>query len=96
MKFDGGDNGIAQFGGISGRVFSDRGTGVRVRCEDFLNILSRNPEPLVIVTAEGFFTKLYKYATAYKGFVFFTESLDKLELSNNIEVIQATSISSEI
>jgi hypothetical protein len=96
MKFDGGDNSIAQFGGISGRVFSDRGTGVRVRCEDFLNILSRNPEPLVIVSAEGFFTKLYKYATAYKGFVFFTESLDKLEFDASIEVIQATSISSEI
>ncbi|MBF2064601.1 MAG: hypothetical protein IGS39_09310 [Calothrix sp. C42_A2020_038] len=90
MKLDGREN------GISGRIFSDRGTGVRVRCEDFLNILDKNPDPLVIVTAEGFFTKLYKYATAYKGFVFFTESLDKLEFNSNIEVINATSISTEI
>lgn len=90
MKLNGREN------GITGKVFSDRGTGVRVQCEDFLSILSKHPDPLVIVTVEGYFTKLYKYATAYKGFVFFTESLDKLEFTSNIEIINAISISAEI
>jgi hypothetical protein len=86
----------AQFSPISGRIFTDRGTGVRIQLEDFLTILSRNQDPLVIVTSEGLFTKIYKYVTAYKGFVFFTESLDRLDFSSNIEIIYAQSISSDI
>jgi hypothetical protein len=81
---------------IGGRIFTERGTGVCVKLEDFLTILSKSEQPLVIVTSEGFFTKIYKYVTAYKGFVFFTESLDKLELDSNIEVIYAQSLATDI
>ena len=95
MTLYGGD-GKAQIANISGEIFTDRGTGVRVKLEDFLTILSRNQDPLVIVTSEGLFTKIYKYITAYKGFVFFTESLDRLDFSSNIEIIYAQSLSSDI
>jgi hypothetical protein len=37
-----------------------------------------------------------KYVTAYKGFVFFTESLDKLDFGSNIEVIYAQSLGTDI
>ncbi|MEB3219358.1 MAG: hypothetical protein VKN72_24420 [Nostocales cyanobacterium 94392] len=94
MKFDSCD--AAQHTGISGRIFTDRGTGVRVKPEDFMTIISRNKESLVVETAEGFFTKIYKYATAYKGFVFFTESLNRLQFTAHTEIIQAQSISSDI
>jgi hypothetical protein len=94
MKFSG--NGSGQSDLAFGTIFTDRGTGVRLKCEDFLNIIAKNPEPLVIVTVEGFFTKIYKYATAYRGFIFFTESLDRLEFASNIELIQAQGISAEI
>lgn len=94
MKLDGDSESAAN--GILGGIFTDRGTGVRVKSEDFLNILSKSQDPLVIFTAEGFFTKIYKYVTTYKGFVFFTESLDRFEFSSDIEVIQAQSISTEI
>ncbi|MEA5618960.1 hypothetical protein VB711_14080 [Cronbergia sp. UHCC 0137] len=87
---------IAQPAAIGGRIFTNRGTGVCLKLEDFLTLLSKNQEALVIVTSEGFFTKIYKYVTAYKGFVFFTESLDKLELGSNIEVIYAQSFSADI
>ncbi|AFZ23699.1 hypothetical protein Cylst_1412 [Cylindrospermum stagnale PCC 7417] len=87
---------IAQPTAIGGRIFTQRGTGVCVKLEDFLTILSKMEAPLVIVTSEGFFTKIYKYVTAYKGFVFFTESLDKLELGSNIEVIYAQSLGTDI
>ena len=81
---------------FGGQVFTDRGTGVHVKCEDFIAILSKSEFPLVIMTAEGLFTKIYKYATAYKGFVFFTESLDKLNFSKEIELIHALSLSTNI
>jgi hypothetical protein len=96
MKFSGNGSGQSQSDVAFGTIFTDRGTGVRLKCEDFLNIIAKNPEPLVIVTVEGFFTKIYKYATAYKGFIFFTESLDRFEFDSNVEVIQAQSISAEI
>jgi hypothetical protein len=96
MKFDSGDAAEAKPTAIAGRIFTDRGTGVRIRCEDFMAIVSKSEDALVIVTTEGFFTKIYKYVTAYKGFVFFTESLNRLEFASNIEIIHAQSISTDI
>jgi hypothetical protein len=89
-------DGKAQTANIGGEIFTDRGTGVRVKVEDFLSILSKNQDPLVIVTSEGLFTKIYKYITAYKGFVFFTESLDRLDFNSNTEIIYAQNLSSNI
>lgn len=94
MKFDGCD--ATQPKAIGGRIFTDRGTGVRIKPEDFMTIVSKSEEPLVVETAEGFFTKIYKYATSYKGFVFFTESLNRLQFTAHTEIIQALSISSDI
>ena len=81
---------------IGGSIFTYRSTGVCVKLDAFLDVLSQGEAPLVIVTSEGYFTKIYKYVTAYKGFVFFTESLDKLEFAHNIEVIYAQSLSANI
>ncbi|MGD1913473.1 MAG: hypothetical protein ACFB2X_22330 [Rivularia sp. (in: cyanobacteria)] len=94
MKLNGCDS--TQPTNIGGRIFTDRGTGVRIKPEDFMMIISKGEDPLVVETAEGFFTKIYKYATAYKGFVFFTESLNRLQFAAHIEIIQAQSISSDI
>ena len=81
---------------IGGSIFTHQGTGVCVKLDAFLDILAKGEEPLVIVTSEGYFTKIYKYVTAYKGFVFFTESLDKLDFGSNIEVIYAQSLGTNI
>lgn len=94
MKYNGCD--ATQPTAIGGRVFTDKGTGVRIKSEDFMTIVSKSEDPLVVETAEGFFTKIYKYATAYKGFVFFTESLNRLQFTAHTEIIQALSISSDI
>ena len=95
MSYYSGDA-TAQPATIGGKIFTHRGTGICVKLEVFLTIISKNEEALVIVTSEGFFTKIYKYVTAYKGFVFFTESLDKLEFGNNIEVIYAQNLGTDI
>jgi hypothetical protein len=89
-------NPTAQPTGMGGSIFADRATGVRVKLEDFLAILSKVEEPLVIITSVGLFTKIYKYVTAYKGFIFFTESLDKLEFNTKTEIIYAQNFWSEI
>ncbi|WP_414529912.1 hypothetical protein [Nodularia chucula] len=86
----------AQLSTVGGKMFTERGTGVFVKLEDFLSILAKIEQPLVIITSEGYFTKIYKYVTAYKGFVFFAESLDKLEFGSNIEVIYAQSLCTDI
>ncbi len=95
MKFNG-DDATAFPDRISGLTFNNRGMGVRVKPEDFMKILSKSTEPLVVVSGEGFFTKIYKYATAYKGFVFFTESLDSLKMDSDVEIIYAQNLSSEL
>ncbi|MDB9475789.1 hypothetical protein [Dolichospermum circinale] len=95
MSYDGGDA-AAQPAAIGGSIFTYRGTGICIKLDTFLNILAKGEEPLVIVTSTGYFTKIYKYVTAYKGFVFFTESLDKLEFGSNIEVIYAHNLSTSI
>ena len=55
---------------IGGSIFTHRGTGVCVKLDAFLNILTKGEEPLVIVTSEGYFPKIWKYVTDYQGFVF--------------------------
>ncbi|MBS9385080.1 MAG: hypothetical protein HEQ24_12965 [Dolichospermum sp. BR01] len=95
MSYYSGDA-AAQPAAVGGSIFTHRGTGVCIKLDAFLNILAKGEEPLVIVTSEGYFTKIYKYVTAYKGFVFFTESLDKLEFGSNIEVIYAQSLGTDI
>jgi hypothetical protein len=94
MNYYSGDT--AQPTAIGGRMFTERGTGVCVKLEDFLSIIAKMEQPLVIFTSEGYFTKIYKYVTAYKGFVFFTESLDRLEFRSNVEVIHAQSLCTDI
>jgi hypothetical protein len=95
MSYYSGDA-AAQPAAMGGRIFTQRGTGVCVKLDDFLAILAKSEAPLVIMSSEGYFTKIYKYVTGYKGFVFFTESLDKLDLGSNVEVIYAQSLGTDI
>ena len=94
MSYYSGD--VAHGSAMGSTMFTERGTGVCVKSEVFLSILAKVEQPLVIFTSEGYFTKVYKYLTAYKGFVFFTESLDKLEFAEDAEVIYAQSLSADI
>ncbi|AKG22264.1 hypothetical protein [Calothrix sp. 336/3] len=95
MKLNGSDA-TNQPAAIDSKISPHRGSGILVTCEDFLQILNKTTEPLVIFTSEGFFTKIYKYITAYKGFIFFTETLSKLDLGSHVEVIHALSLSTDI
>lgn len=65
------------------------GVIVRVEPDDFLGILRRQPNALVVQATGGFFTTSYQYLTSYKGLAFFTKSPVPLDLPSGTEVVQA-------
>ena len=69
------------------------GVVVRVDAADFLAVLKRVDEPLVVVSYGGVFKKQHRYLTSYKGLAFFTKSPTALVLPPRVEVIHANSIS---
>ena len=68
------------------------GVIVRVEPEDFLSILQRHQEPLVVQATQGFFSTSYQYLSSYKGLAFFTKSAVPLALPAKCEVVLAQKI----
>ena len=68
------------------------GVIVKVKPEDFLRIVERVPEPLVVRAPHGMFSKKTNYIVSYKGFAFFTVSKDEIRLPAAAEVIHADSM----
>ncbi|MCB8942197.1 MAG: hypothetical protein H6658_00330 [Ardenticatenaceae bacterium] len=68
------------------------GAIVRMPPEDFLTLLDRVAEPLVVMAMGGLINKNYQYLVGYKGLVFFTKSSDKLPLPPKAELITADKI----
>jgi len=68
------------------------GVIVRVNRDDFLEIVSRNSEPLVVEATGGFFHTVYMYLTSYRGLAFFAKSDVPLSLPDHCEIIQANKI----
>jgi ABC-type transport system substrate-binding protein len=68
------------------------GVIVNVSPEDFMVILQRQREPLVIQATGGFFTTKYQYLTSYKGLAFFTKAPAPLDLPSASEVVIAKKI----
>ena len=69
------------------------GVVVRVEAHDFLAILKKEREPLVIMGLGGFIKKHHQYLTSYKGLAFFTTSPQPLMLPRSVELIAAKTIS---
>ena len=64
------------------------GAIVQVEPNDFLAIVGRQDNPLVVYCPAGFFTQ-HKYMTSYKGLCFYTKTADPLTLSSHVELISA-------
>ena len=67
------------------------GAIVCVEPQEFLGILERIEEPLVVHSPCGLLTK-YKYLTSYKGLTFFTKSKEALLIPASVETITAKKI----
>ena len=71
-----------------------KASGVIVRLEpgEFLKILNRQDEPLIVVARGGLFRKSWHYLTSYRGLAFFTRSAEQLMLPGRVQVVAAESI----
>ena len=69
------------------------GVLVRVKPYEFMKILSRAEDPLVVCAQGGIFTTNYQYLMSYKGLAFFTKTLEPIELPAGVELVTAGSIS---
>jgi hypothetical protein len=69
------------------------GVVVRVEAADFMKVLKKEAEPLVIIATGGVFKKHFQYLTAWKGLAFFTTSAVALELPGKVLIIAAGKIS---
>jgi hypothetical protein len=67
------------------------GAIVQVEPKEFLNILNKAKEPLVVCSPAGFLTQ-NKYLTSYKGLIFFAKSKEQLAIPASAEVISARKI----
>ncbi len=68
------------------------GAIVSVDSADFMTILNRTDNPLVVCSESRFFSTKYHYLTAYKGLIFYTKSAMPLMLRPSAEIIQAKRI----
>ena len=56
------------------------GAIVRVEPADFMTILDNVENPLLVYSESKFFSKKYRYLTAYKGLIFYAKSATPLML----------------
>ena len=68
------------------------GAIVSLEPNDFLVILSKASEPVVVLAEGGFLKTSYQYLTSYKGLTFFTKSSTPLQLPSDIELVVAEKI----
>jgi len=89
-------NGAAAGGAVAAAAIAQAikafGAIVRVEPVDFLTLLERAENPLVVYCEGGFFSTNYQYLMGYKGLVFYTKSRTPLDLPRNIEVVTARKI----
>ncbi|MGA8739803.1 MAG: hypothetical protein WB561_01305 [Terracidiphilus sp.] len=68
------------------------GAIVQVEPEDFLKIIARAKDSLVVTAEGGFFKTKYQYLTSYKGLDFYCESTELLQIPAGTELIPAGKI----
>jgi hypothetical protein len=74
------------------RAVKASGAIVRVEPDDFMSILRKTKEPLVVMAQGGVFKNNYQYLTAYKGLIFFTKSPAQLMLPGGAELVVSKQI----
>ena len=69
------------------------GTLVRVEPQEFLKIVIKQDQPLIVRTSPGLFSNSTKYLTSYKGLAFHCKSQTELNLPHKAELINAKKFS---
>jgi hypothetical protein len=68
------------------------GTLVRVEPEDFVRLLNKQEEPIVITARGGLFQPRWQYLMPYKGLAFYAGSPEPVPLPGRAEIIEARKI----
>jgi hypothetical protein len=84
--------GAAAAGAAMANAIKAAGAVVFVEAEEFLKILARTQEPLVVTADGGFFKHRYQYLTGYKGMVFFANTEEAIPLPADAVIVKAGKI----
>jgi len=68
------------------------GAIVKMTPEEFMKIINKSEEPLVVFAKGGFLNRKFRYLTSYRGLFFFTSAPEKLALPSKAEIIAADKI----
>lgn len=68
------------------------GAIVSMEPRDFMTLIDRIDEPLVVMSIGGIINKNYQYLVGYKGLAFYTKSPERLSLPLDAELVTAKSI----
>jgi hypothetical protein len=88
----GGNAGAAAAAAAIAQATKASGVIVRIGPDDFLNILDKNDEPLVVHATGGFFSVKHQYLTSYRGLAFFTKSAAEIPLPEHCQLVEAQKI----
>lgn len=87
-----GASGAAAAAAAIAQAIKASGVIVSVEPADFLSLLKRQEQPLVVHAVGGFFSTSYQYLTSYKGLAFFAKSESPITLPANVELLPARKI----
>jgi hypothetical protein len=68
------------------------GAIVKLKPREFVEILNRTENALVVFAQGGFWSKKNRYLTSYRGFIFYTKTETVLQIPAGAEVIVAKKI----
>lgn len=85
-------NGAAAAGAATANAIKASGAIISVDSTDFMTILQKIDNPLVVYSESKFISTSYRYLTSYKGLIFYTKSGTPLMLRPSAEIIQAKKI----
>jgi hypothetical protein len=90
MAYAGG-GAVAAYAAIA-QAIKASGAIVDLKPEEFIKILAKTKDPLVVTAKGGMFKPVYGYLTNYKGLVFHTRSPEPLMLPGSAEVVVSKQI----
>ena len=68
------------------------GAIVKIDPNDFTGLISKMDNALIVEAPGSMFTRVWKYMTSYKGFLFYTKTKDRLSIPNRHELIKSRKI----
>jgi hypothetical protein len=74
------------------RAIKAAGAIVNMEPAEFSKLLAKSEAPVIVHAIGGVFTKKHRYLLTYKGFFFFTKSVQPLQLPYKTEMIEAKTI----